>query len=425
MKIAIVGSGISGLASAYYLHREHDIQVFEAGSRIGGHTATVDVEVGGQHFAVDTGFIVYNDWTYPNFIALLDEIGVQNQPTRMSFSVSDRLTGLEYAGSNLDSLFAQRRNLLSPRFLGMLRDIVRFNKEAVADLEEGRIEGDITLGQYLKDKGYGESFIEQYLVPMGSAIWSADTDAMQGFPLQFFVRFFRNHGLLSIRNRPQWRVIKGGSRSYLEPLTAGFKDSIHTNRPVRGVQRQADGATLTFNDGSSERFDHVVLACHSDQALAMLQDPSAAEREVLGAMRYQDNEVILHTDERLLPANRKTWSSWNYLLTAREQRAVLTYNMNILQGLNAPETFCVTLNHTDAINPHRILGRFNYAHPMFTLEGVAAQQRWSEINTGPTWYCGAYWHNGFHEDGVRSALDVVDGIRSQTDGNIQPLVSAA
>jgi predicted NAD/FAD-binding protein len=425
MKIAIVGSGISGLACAYYLHRDHEVHVFEASRRIGGHTATVDVTIGGKTYAIDTGFIVYNDWTYPNFIALLDELRVANEPTNMSFSVSDRRSGLEYAGSNLNTLFAQRGNLVSPRFLGMLRDIVRFNKDAVTDLDSGRIDADMTLGEYLHRNGYGEGFIQQYLVPMGSAIWSADTHVMQDFPLQFFVRFFRNHGLLNLRNRPQWRVIAGGSRNYLGPLTQGFKDNIHTNAPVNGVKRHAGGAKLSFPDGRVEQFDHVVLACHSDQALKLLQDPSAEERSVLGAMRYQDNEVILHTDIRLLPRSRKTWSAWNYLLTAREQRAVLTYNMNILQGLSAPETFCVTLNHTAAISPYRILGRFNYAHPVFTIAGVAAQQRWSDVNRAPTWYCGAYWHNGFHEDGVRSARQVADAILGQSSGKTGAMVSAA
>ncbi len=426
MKIAIIGSGISGLACAHYLHREHEVQVFEAGSRIGGHTATVDVRIGGRHYAIDTGFIVYNDWTYPNFIALLDELGVANKPTQMSFSVSDQLSGLEYAGSNLDTLFAQRRNLVSPRFLRMIRDILRFNRESVEDLDAGRIDGDITLGEYLRRNHYSKNFIEQYLVPMGSAIWSADTDVMQDFPLQFFVRFFRNHGLLSVRNRPQWRVIEGGSREYLKPLTAGFEQNIRINSPVQGVQRHPDGVTLRLADGHSERFDQVVLACHSDQALALLEDPSDAEQSVLGAMRYQDNDVVLHTDERLLPRNRKTWSSWNYLLTEQEQRAVLTYNMNILQGIEAPETFCVTLNHTDAIDPHKILGRFNYAHPVFTLEGIRAQQRWEDINTDSTWYCGAYWHNGFHEDGVRSALRVAEAIKARaSDTAATPMVSAA
>ena len=427
-RIAVIGSGISGLACAYYLNRDtqqkHEVYVFEANQRIGGHTATVDVKVGGREYAIDTGFIVYNDWTYPNFIALLDELGVENQPTRMSFSVSDQRNGLEWAGSSLSTLFAQRRNLVSPRFLGMVRDILRFNKQSVADLEQGRISADTTLGEYLKANRYGEAFIEQYLVPMGSAIWSADTDVMQGFPLQFFVRFFKNHGLLNIRNRPQWRTIKGGSREYLGPLTAGFKDNIHRDRAVKQVTRHGDHVVLGFENGSQQTFDQVVLACHSDQALAMLGDPTDTEREVLGAMRYQDNDVVLHTDTKLLPRDPKTWSAWNYLLNESEQRAVLTYNMNILQNIEAPETFCVTLNHTDAINPRKILGRFSYAHPVFSLEQVAAQERWAEINGDRTWYAGAYWHNGFHEDGVRSALRVAEAIREQA-GTAPQLVSAA
>lgn len=424
MKIAIIGSGISGLACAYYLHREHEVHVYESAPRIGGHTATVDVSLGGRKYAIDTGFIVYNDWTYPNFIALMEQLGVPSKPTNMSFSVSDQLTGLEYAGSNLDSLFAQRRNLVSPRFWGMLRDIVRFNRQAVEDLESGAINADMSLGDYLESRSYGEAFAEQYLVPMGSAIWSADTDAMLDFPLQFFVRFFRNHGLLNIFNRPQWRVIEGGSREYLGPLCVGFEDHIHCNTPVTGVRRNAQSVMLELAGTRTEIFDQVVFACHSNQALAMLRDPSQQESEILGALPYQDNDVVLHTDTRLLPENRKTWSAWNYLLGERTQRAALTYNMNILQGLEAPETFCVTLNRTESINPNKILGRFNYAHPVFSLEGVRAQERWQEINGDSTWYCGAYWHNGFHEDGVNSALRVAEGIGLQAR-QAPPMVSAA
>ncbi len=408
MKVAIVGSGISGLTCAYYLQRHADIAVFEANRRPGGHTATVDVALGGRRFAVDTGFIVYNDWTYPNFIALLDELGVSTRPTEMSFSMSDSRTGLEYAGSNLNTLFAQRRNLVSPRFLGMISDILRFNRQAVEDLESGRIDASMTLGAYLADRGYGAAFKEFYLVPMGAAIWSADRAAMLEFPLLFFVRFFRNHGLLSVKNRPQWRVIEGGSREYIKPLTAGFADRLRTRMPVTGIRRGGveGGAELTLEDGSVETFDHVVLACHSDQALALLRDPSAAERDILGAIPYQKNDVVLHTDVRMLPRERRAWASWNYQLSPGEQRPTLTYNMNILQGLNAPDTFCVTLNNTQAINPHKILGRFNYDHPVFTLEGMRAQERWDEINGTGTWYCGAYWRNGFHEDGVVSGLRV-------------------
>ena len=411
MDIAVIGSGISGLSCAHYLSRQHRVTVFEAGTQIGGHTATVDVKLGTRRYAVDTGFIVYNDWTYPNFIALLDELGVSSRPTEMGFSVNDIESGLEYSGSSINTLFAQRRNLASPRFLGMVRDILRFNREAVADLDGGLLQAGETLGHYLERKRYGAAFSSHYLVPMASAIWSSDCASVTDFPLEFFLRFFRNHGLLSVNNRPQWRVVEGGSREYLRPLCQRFEDRIHTASAVTHINRDPRGVDLSLRDGRSFRFDQVVIATHSDQALNMLADASQEERAILGALPYQDNEVVLHTDVRLLPRNRKTWSSWNYRLGVDSGRAVVTYNMNILQGLNAPETFCVTLNDTASINPNRILGTFNYAHPVFSLEGIKAQQRWQDINgSRNTWYCGAYWHNGFHEDGVVSALRVADGI---------------
>mgnify|MGYP001819056946 CR=1 FL=1 len=408
MRIAVIGSGISGLACAHYLSAQHEVWVYEAGSRLGGHTATVDVQLGTRTYAVDTGFIVYNDWTYPNFIALLEELGVANRPTAMGFSVTDPESGLEYSGASLDTLFAQRRNLVSPGFIRMVRDILRFNRESVADLEAGRLAPDETLGEYLQRNGYGERFRRQYLVAMGSAIWSADCRTVMDFPAVFFLRFFKNHGLLSVSNRPQWRVIEGGSREYIKPLSARFADRVVLNSPVSSLRRLPQGGVeLALPGGERQRFDQVVIATHSDQALAMLEDASAEEREILGAIPYQKNDVVLHTDVRLLPRNRKTWSSWNYILGGDEQPAAVTYNMNILQGISAPETFCVTLNHTQAINPHKILGRFSYDHPVFSLEGMAAQERWGEINgVRDTWYCGAYWRNGFHEDGVVSALRV-------------------
>ena len=413
MDIAVIGSGISGLACAHYLSRQHRVHVFEAQRRLGGHTATVDVQLGTRRYAIDTGFIVYNDWTYPNFQALLAELGVSSRPTSMGFSVHDTATGLEYCGSGLGGLFAQRRNLLSPRFLGMVRDILRFNREAIADLDAGRVDDSATLGAYLDRRGYGDAFRRQYLVAMASAIWSADCAAVSDFPLRFFLRFFRNHGLLSIRRRPQWYVIEGGSREYLRPLCLRFEERIHTDCPVTAVHRGDDRVRLTLRSGEQREFDQVVLATHSDEALRLLGDPTPQEQAVLGALPYQDNDVVLHTDARLLPANRRTWSSWNYRLGVDEERAVVTYNMNILQGLTAPETFCVTLNDTSAINPHRILGRFTYAHPVFSPAGMAAQNRWAEINgRHRTWYCGAYWRNGFHEDGVVSALRVVEAIGS-------------
>lgn len=407
MKIAIIGSGISGLTAAYLLNRQHDISVFEASDWVGGHTHTVDVQVDGRHFAIDTGFIVFNDWTYPNFIELLNQLGVGYQPTEMSFSVCDPLSGVEYNGNTLNSLFAQRRNLLSPAFWGMLRDILRFNREAVDDLQQQRIASDLSLGSYLQQRGYGERFIQHYIVPMGAAIWSMSLADMLNFPLQFFLRFFKNHGLLSVTDRPQWQVIKGGSSRYVAPLSASFAQRIRLQCPVQRVERDATGVTL-YSSAGSERFDKVVFACHSDQALHLLAAPSAAEQEILGALPYADNDVVLHTDTRLLPKRPLAWASWNYRLGGpTSQPAALTYNMNILQGLKSDTTFCVSLNQTDAIEPSKILARYTYAHPQYSLAGVAAQARWEELlGANHSYFCGAYWANGFHEDGVVSALRV-------------------
>lgn len=412
MKIAVIGSGISGLSAAYLLQHNHDITVFESEDSIGGHTATMDVNVHGRDYAVDTGFIVYNDWTYPNFIRLMEKLGVQSQPTEMSFSVSCELSGLEYGGTNLNSLFAQRRNIFSPSYLKMIKDILRFNQQAIQDLESGRIDKTTTLGEYLKHNSYGATFANKYLIPMGSAIWSASTDSMFEFPLLFFVRFFKNHGLLSVNNRPQWQVIKGGSREYLQPLTAGFKQSIRVNSPVSTISRDHDGVDVQLADGRVERFDQVIIASHSDQALAMLADACTAEKEVLGAIPYQQNDVVLHTDESILPEKKLAWSSWNYRLRSeRQEQAVLTYNMNILQGIDAPVTFCVTLNATESIDASKILGQYNYSHPVFSLASVAAAERWSDINgVNRTWFCGAYWANGFHEDGASSGIRVAKAL---------------
>ncbi|HEN8711876.1 TPA: FAD-dependent oxidoreductase [Pseudomonas putida] len=409
MRIAIIGSGIAGLTCAYLLSRRHEVTVFEAADWIGGHTHTVDVQWGGQQYAVDTGFIVFNDWTYPHFIRLLDQLKVASRPTEMSFSVHDPRSGFEYNGHDLNTLFAQRSNLLSPGFWGMLRDILRFNRKVLADLDSQRIDEATTLGGYLQTQGYGQRFIDHYIVPMGSAIWSMSRADMLGFPLQFFVRFCRNHGLLSVSNRPQWRVIEGGSRSYLAPLCKPFAERIRLNCPVDRVSRDEGGVTV-FSAAGSERFDNVVFACHSDQALALLEAPSADERAVLGAITYASNDVVLHTDTRLLPTRRKAWASWNYRLGGPQQApAALTYAMNILQGIEAPVTFCVSLNQTALVDPTQILARFNYAHPQYSLVALAAQARQAELQGRQhSYFCGAYWANGFHEDGVVSALKVAE-----------------
>lgn len=416
MKIAIVGTGISGLTCGYYLHQEHDITLFEANDYIGGHTASVDVELQGQSYSVDTGFIVYNDRTYPNFIRMMDEIGVKGVPTQMSFSVRNDSNGLEYNGHTLRTLFAQKRNWLRPGFYRFIREIVRFNKLA-KQAERDEQQSLQTLGQFLVHHRFSDYFCRNYILPMGAAIWSSSLADMRAFPLMFFLRFFLNHGLLDITDRPQWYVIEGGSRAYIDPLTRGFADRIRLNSPVTDVKRSAQGVELKVN-GRSEHFDAVIFACHSDQALNMLNDPSRHEADILSAMAYQANEVVLHTDTALLPKRKAAWASWNYWLSGQtgedQQLPSLTYNMNILQHINAPHTLCVTLNSTHSIEPDKVLRKFVYHHPVFTLQSVRAQERKQEVSgLNNTWYCGAYWHNGFHEDGVRSALDVVTQIQAQ------------
>ena len=417
LKIAIVGTGIAGNVAAYRLAPNHDITVFEAQDRIGGHTNTVNVDTCEGQFAVDTGFIVFNDVTYPNFIALLDELNVASRASTMSFSVRDERDGLEYCGSNLNSLFAQRRNLFRPSFHRMIRDILRFNREAPALLNATSYNP--SLWSYLRKNRYSTAFIEQYLIPMGAAIWSATPDGFRSVPAKFLVRFFQNHGLLSLKDRPQWRTITGGSARYVDALVAGHRQSIRLNSPVESIRRTPPGKVeIRVRGAAPEYFDRVFLACHSDEALGMLADPTPAEREVLSAIRYQPNEAVLHTDAGLMPRRQGAWASWNYHIPTsgaghlgdgrQDRKVAVTYNMNILQGLESTDPFCVTLNHADAIDPARIIERVEYAHPVFDEAAVAAQMRHREINgTGGTYFCGAYWRYGFHEDGVVSALDAL------------------
>lgn len=410
MRIAVIGSGISGMSAAYYLSENHEVTLFEAGNRLGGHTATIDVEEGNKTVAIDTGFIVFNDWTYPGFIALLDELGVASQPTQMSFSVSDSESGIEYAGTNLNTLFGRRKNLFSFKHLKMLKEIVTFNKQVEAHLAQMPNADQINLGQYLESYAYSEAFKNLYIVPMGSAIWSSKQSDMLKMPLSFFVKFFRNHGLLNLKDRPQWRVIKGGSRAYIKPLIEPYKNRIRLNTPVYAVDRNITGSYVTLKTKEGlETFDHVVFACHSNQALACLKDANSLEKEILQAIPYSNNEVVLHTDKSVLPKTKRCWSSWNVSLAKRNENPCLSYNMNILQGIKSDLTYCVTLNQTEAIDPAKVIGVYNYEHPVFTSKGVAAQSRWADINGKTnTWFCGAYWRNGFHEDGVWSARRVSD-----------------
>ena len=405
MKIAVIGSGISGNVAAYHLNKTHDITVYEANDYIGGHTHTHDIRHKGKQYCVDTGFIVFNHKTYPNFIALLDELGVEEQLSTMSFGVKCDKSGLEYMGSTINSLFAQRRNIFRPSFWRMILDILRFNREATNLLQASS--DDISLGDYLEQHKYSTVFINHYLVPMAAAVWSADLKLMFDFPARYLIRFFHNHGLLSVNDRPDWYVIKGGSKTYARALTRAFKDKIKLSTPVTQVER-IDGGVRVTSSGGEETFDAVFFACHSDQALRMIKSPTDTEKQTLGAIKYQDNEVVLHTDASVMPKRKIAWAAWNYhLLEGYQSRVPVTYNMNILQSLDCEDQFCVTLNNTDAIDQSKVLKRLNYHHPIYTKESVAAQARHAEINTDRFYFCGAYWRYGFHEDGVVSALEAI------------------
>ena len=403
MKIAIVGGGISGLTTAYLLSREHEVILYESNDYIGGHTNTVTIEMNGSPVPVDTGFIVYNEQNYPNFSHILSDLNVSTQPTSMSFSVKLIEPDLEYNGSSFKQLFGQKKNLLRPRFYQMLWDILRFNRQAPGLLESNSY--DITLGEHAIECGFSQDFIHHYLVPMGAAIWSSSPSAILEMPAYFFIRFFKNHGMLNLNDRPQWRTITGGSCQYVNKMIASFAKNIRLGHKVSSVERLNDRVTV---DGDS--YDHVVFACHSDQAIEALSDPSVYEKDILSKISYQKNEIIMHTDTSIMPAREDLWAAWNYHSQGNDDSPVaMTYNMNILQDLDMKETICITLNSLNLINPDLILGRHIYSHPQFTTESMKAQERWMEISGGNrTHFCGAYWGNGFHEDGVNSALRIAN-----------------
>ena len=413
MKVGVVGTGISGLVAARELNREHDVTVFEASDWIGGHTNTVDVETDTGTLAVDTGFIVFNESTYPNFCALLRELGVAWQASEMSFSVRCEATGLEYNGTDLNGLFAQRSNLLRPAFWRMVKDIMRFYREAPEVLE--RPDDQTTLGEYLERGGYSRLFVEKHLIPMGAAVWSSTPETMRAFPLRFLVQFFHNHGFLRVEDRPQWLVVKGGSREYVKRLVEPFRERIHLRTPVVQVERTARGVRVRTGQGDESFFDRVVLATHADTSLRLLSDATPLEREVLGAFEFQRNEAVLHTDARLLPRRRRAWASWNYHVTdPGSQLPTVSYWMNNLQGLAGDTPYLVTLNRTADIDPSKVLRSFVYDHPIFSNRTVSAQARHAEIDgTHGVHFCGAYWRYGFHEDGVQSALATLANLRTE------------
>ena len=403
MRVAIVGGGVSGLVAARRLQDAgHEATLFEGADYPGGHTNTIRVDTERGAWNVDTGFIVFNDRNYPNFERLLDQLGVASQTTDMSFSVADEAGRFEWA-SRPAGLFANPAHLVDRRFHRMLLDLLRFNREARALV--GANGSGPSLRRFLADGGYSDYFIERLIVPQVSAVWSADPDQLWSFPASFLAEFFENHGILALTGRPRWRTVVGGSRTYVEALIAPMRDHIRLRTPVRRIDRYPDRVEIAC-DGGSQSFDEVVIATHSDQALAMLADPSPAEREILGAFPYQRNETVLHTDERMLPRRRRAWASWNFhLVDGPVGLTTVTYDMNRLQSLSADRQFCVTLNRTEAIDSAKIIRRIDYDHPVFTRAGMAAQHRHGEISgRNRTHYCGAYWRWGFHEDGVWSAL---------------------
>lgn len=408
MRIAVIGSGISGLVVAYLLNDGHDVTVFEADDRVGGHAHTVEVTDAGRRMGVDTGFVVFNEAAYPNFTRLLRRLDVASQLSDMSFSVQCEATGLEYSSTSLDTMFAQRGNLLRPSFYRMIADIRRFYRESHEVLNGNGHYAGVTLGDYLRDRGYSRAFVDQHIVPMGAAIWSSGPETLETFPVSQFVRFFDNHSFLQMSGRAPWRTITDGSRSYVAAITGRFRDRIRLNSPVRSVRRFDDHVEISTNERPSERFDQVVIAVHSDQALRMLADASDAERSVLGAIGYQRNDTILHTDRRMLPTREKVWASWNYYRpAASSDRVTMTYCMNKLQDLETSAPYCVSLNRCNEIDDARVVRHMVYHHPVYDDAVFAAQRRHAEISgVRRTHYCGAYWGYGFHEDGVRSGLAV-------------------
>lgn len=404
MKIAIIGAGVSGLVAAHLLHGRHDVTVFEAGDRPGGHTHTVRAETETGAWDVDTGFIVHNDRNYPGFQRLLEQLGVATQPAEMSFGVSDAVGDFEYNGASVNGLYAKRSHLVTPWFQRMVADLLRFNREARELLSSS---WDPSLRDYLNARGYSQAFVERLIVPQASAVWSADPQQLWSFPARFLVEFFDNHGMLGLRGRPQWRTVTGGSSRYVDAIVAQLGERrMRLATHVEGIVRSEEAVEVTPRGGGPEAFDHVVIATHSDQALRLLRDPREREHELLGAFPYQRNDVVLHTDRGLLPRRRRAWASWNYHLGDRESgRPTVTYHMNRLQSIEADCELLVTLNRSDEIRAEHVLGRFVYDHPIFTREGQVAQQRWRELDgRDRTSYCGAYWGWGFHEDGVASAL---------------------
>lgn len=405
-RIAVVGAGIAGMAAAYFLSRKHEVSLFEKEDRLGGHTHTHQMQTSVGPRAIDTGFIVHNERTYPNLVRLFRELRLETFDSDMSFGVRCRQTGFEYSSRGLAGFFADKRNLFRPRHFALLAEILRFNRISMESLKANTF-SDMTLGEYVRSHRFGRDFINRYLYPMASAVWSTSPGEIQEFPAETLIRFFSNHGMLGINTHPQWKVLRGGSHQYIPPLTAAYRDRIHTGAALAAVSRTESGVALKFRNGRSMAFDAAVMACHAPQALALLESPSTRERQILGALQTSANQVKLHTDSSVLPRRPGARASWNYHLTEGSTSATVTYHMNRLQSLDTPEDYCVTLNDIGTVSDRTVLKQMTYHHPLYTAGAIGAQQRWSEIsNVDRIHYCGAYWFNGFHEDGLNSALRV-------------------
>jgi predicted NAD/FAD-binding protein len=426
-RVAVIGAGIAGLSAAWLLREACEVILFEADQRLGGHADTQEVEVAGRRVAVDTGFIVYNEVNYPNLVGLFDALGVATEESDMSFGVSIGDGRLEYAGGAWSQLFAQKRNLVRPRFITMLRDILRFYREAPRQLASA--DESLTLGTFLERERYGTAFIHDHLLPMGAAIWSASVDGMREFPARAFVRFFENHGLLRLSGRPRWRTVSGGSHRYVARIAAALDGRISTGRAVVAVSRDETGVTVHLQDGTAQRFDRVVLAVHGDMALRLLDRPSAAERAVLSQVRYQDNAMVLHIDETLMPQRRPVWSSWNYLARGpadHRREVAVTYWMNRLQNLRTAKPLFASLNPFRPPRPGTVLVERSYRHPQYDTAMLRAQALLPSIQgRDRLWFCGAWCGYGFHEDGIASAISVARDFGVAAPWQAAPALTAA
>ena len=416
--VAVIGSGISGMAAAYFLSRKYEVHLFEKNNRLGGHTHTHLIEDPGtgKTIPVDTGFIVHNDRTYPNLVWLFAELGIETQPSDMSFGVSCHETGFEYSSRGINGFFAQRSNFFRPAHYRFFGELLRFNRKA-AKLLEDPANINLTLGEYLERERFSREFTDKYLYPMSAAVWSTSPAQMRDFPAFTLIRFFENHGFLGINTHPKWKTLRGGSHAYIAPLTRSYAKNIHLEAQVKKVERHADCVRLRFSDDSSRYFNHIVFATHGDQVLPLLENPTSAEQQILGNFRSSTSHTCLHTDTRMLPRRSGAWASWNYHISIdgmhdlSECGVAVTYDMNRLQSIDSSTRFCVTLNALEGIDEKKILRRMEYSHPLYTLDSICAQARWGDISGhNRTHYCGAYWFYGFHEDGLNSALRVAKAL---------------